>query len=169
MDYPMPAFSSFPLRLLPLFVFTLLLGCDTAPASAPENDALEELGPNASLIRSPVDAGDGSVDTSAVARMNFAEPTFEFGSVSQGEVVKHEFVFTNTGALPLLITDARSTCGCTVPSYPQQPVAPGEEAVINVAFDTKNKSGRQSKPVTITANTYPATTTIYVVGTVNTK
>lgn len=160
---------SFLLRLLPLLVLTLLLGCDTAPASAPENLAAEELGPNAALIRSPIDAGDGTVDTTVVARMTFAEPTFEFGAVSQGEVVKHEFIFTNTGAQPLLITDARSTCGCTVPNYPKQPVAPGEEAVINVAFDTKNKSGRQSKPVTITANTYPATTTIYVAGTVNTK
>jgi len=101
--------------------------------------------------------------------MAFTEPIYEFGSVSQGEVVKHEFTFTNTGTQPLLITDARSTCGCTVPSYPKQPVAPGEEAVISVAFDTKNKSGRQSKPVTITANTYPATTTIYVAGTVNAK
>lgn len=160
---------SFTFRLLPLFVLALLHGCDTAPASAPENLPLEELGPNAALIRSPVDAGDGTVDTSAVARMTFTESTFEFGDVSQGEVVQHEFTFTNTGAQPLLITDARSTCGCTVPSYPKHPVAPGAEAVISVAFDTKNKSGRQSKPVTLTANTYPATTTIYVAGTVNTK
>lgn len=160
---------SLPLRLLPLFVFALLLACETAPATAPENPATDELGPNAALIRSPVDAGDGTVDTNAVARMTFAESTYEFGAVSQGEVVTHEFTFTNTGAQPLLITDARSTCGCTVPSYPQQPVAPGAEAVISVAFDTKNKAGRQSKPVTITANTYPATTTIYVAGTVTTK
>lgn len=160
---------SFTFRLLPLLFLALLFGCETEPASAPENISPEELGPNAALIRSPVDAGDGTVDTTAVARMGFAEPTFEFGDVPQGEVVEHEFTFTNTGVLPLLITDARSTCGCTVPSYPKQPVAPGEEAVISVAFDTKNKSGRQSKPVTITANTYPATTTIYVAGTVNTK
>jgi len=160
---------SFVFRSLPPLILALLLGCDPAPATAPANESPGELGPNAALIRNPVDAGDGSVDTSAVARMSFAEASFEFGAVNQGEVVTHDFTFTNTGSRPLLITDARSTCGCTVPSYPERPVAPGEEAVISVAFDTKNKSGRQSKPVTVTANTYPATTTIYVAGTVNTK
>ncbi len=53
-----------------------------------------------------------------------------------------------------------------MPSYPEAPIAPGESGVISVSFDTKNKNGRQRKPVTIIANTYPATTTIYVDGNV---
>lgn len=156
------------LRLIPIFVLTLLLGCDTAPASSPENDIDEsDLGPVASMIRNPVDADTQEVDTSKVARLSFAEDVvFAFGEVDAGAVVEHDFPFTNTGSVPLLITKARSTCGCTVPSYPEAPVAPGESGVISVAFDTKNKYGRQRKPITIIANTYPAMTTIYVDGNV---
>lgn len=149
-------------------LLTPLFSCSPEPASAPENDAAaEELGPNASIIRSPVDGNRPEVDTSQTARMTFSgETDFYFGEVNEGTVVRHEFAFTNTGHLPLLITKARSTCGCTVPQYPEAPIPPGETGVISVAFDTKNKFGRQRKPVTITANTYPAATVVYVSGTV---
>lgn len=158
----------FVLRFLALaLVLTPLLSCDTAPATAPEFTEPENLGPNASIIRSPVDGNAAGVDTASVANMQFTGGNeYRFGEVDEGEVVRHDFEFTNTGSKPLLITNARSTCGCTVPDYPEAPIAPGDKGVITVAFDTKNKYGRQRKPVTITANTYPATTVIYVDGTV---
>lgn len=155
------------LRLVPVFTLALLFGCDTAPASAPGDDIdTEDLGPVAAIIRNPVDAGGDEVDTANVALLNFDETEFKFGEVKEGTIIQHDFPFTNAGSVPLLITKARSTCGCTVPSYPEDPIAPGEAGVISVAFDTKNKYGRQRKPVTIIANTYPAMTTIYVDGTV---
>ena len=154
--------------LAALLVLTPLLSCSPEPASAPENDTpVEELGPNAAIIRNPVDGNQESVDSSTVARMEFSGGNeYLFGEVDEGTVVRHEFPFTNTGAQPLLITKARSTCGCTVPDYPKEPIPPGETGVITVAFDTKNKYGRQRKPVTITANTLPAMTVVYVDGTV---
>ena len=79
-------------------------------------------------------------------------------------MVEHTFSFTNQGKVPLLITDARSTCGCTVPEWPRQPIAPGQVAEISVRFDTQQKFNQQNKPVTITANTLPAQTTIYLRG-----
>lgn len=149
-----------------LLLLTLLFSCDTAPAAAPEEPD-EELGPIASIIRSPVDGNQTEVDTASIARMEFTDGIKHlFGEVPEGAVIDHEFAFINTGTQPLLITKARSTCGCTVPDYPKEPILPGESGVISVAFDTKNKYGRQRKPVTITANTYPATTVIYVDGTV---
>lgn len=158
---------SLTLRLVPLFAIALLFGCDTAPASTPGNDLdTEDLGPVAAIIRNPVDTRGEEIDTANVARLNFNETEFKFGKVKVGTVINHDFPFTNTGSVPLLITKARSTCGCTVPSYPEAPIAPGESGVISVSFDTKNKYGRQRKPVTIIANTYPATTTIYVDGNV---
>lgn len=151
--------------LLPALLLTLLLGCEPAPASAPENEEATELGPNAALIRNPVDGGTETIDTVNVARLTFDEGAeFKFGSVQEGTVVKHDFTFTNTGGVPLLITNARSTCGCTVPSYPEEPIAPGDKGVISVSFDTKNKYGRQRKPVSIIANTYPSSTVVYVDG-----
>lgn len=119
------------------------------------------------MIRLPVDHGE--LDSVNVAKLDFAQGIYEFGEVDAGAVVKHEFTFVNGGRVPLLIATARSTCGCTVPSYPQAPVQPGESGVISVAFDTKNKSGLQRKPVIITANTYPAETTLYVSGRVTKK
>lgn len=152
--------------LLPAFLLTLLFSCESAPASAPENGTdVSELGPNAAMIRNPVDAGVDNIDTVNVAKLTFTDSNeYAFGSVKEGEVITHDFTFTNTGKVPLLITKARSTCGCTVPAYPEQPIAPGDEGVISVAFDTKNKYGRQRKYVTIIANTYPASTIVYVDG-----
>ncbi len=147
----------------------LLLSCESAPASAPEEALLEptELGPNAALIRNPVDQGIEQLDTVNVARLTFSGPLeYKFGEVKEGTVVQHEFAFTNTGTVPLLITDARSTCGCTVGDYPKEPVAPGGESVVSVTFDTNHKYGRQRKAVSLTANTYPAKTILYMDGTV---
>ncbi len=117
------------------------------------------------IIRNPVNV-DGSQDTINVAKMEFENRYHNFDTVNEGDKVRHVFKFTNTGKVSLLIADARSTCGCTVPSYPKTPIAPGDSGEIKVVFDTKTKAGPQSKPVSITANTYPKITTIYMNGTV---
>ncbi|MEM6769688.1 MAG: DUF1573 domain-containing protein [Bacteroidota bacterium] len=162
----MPKTISLGRLLAAMIVSTLLLSCSTEPASAPKDIPTDELGPNAALIRSPVDGNQAVADTTKVAKMTFENNEFRFGEVPRGEVVEHDFAFTNTGSQPLLITKARSTCGCTVPSYPEEPILPGESGVISVAFDTKNKYGRQRKPITITANTLPAMSVIYMDGTI---
>jgi len=69
----------------------------------------------------------------------------------------------------LVIRSAQGSCGCTVPEFPKDPVAPGEEGVINVTFDSAGKEGHQEKTVTIISNTIPNTYTLYVVGDVNVK
>jgi hypothetical protein len=162
---PLSHMPTKPRVILYLALLTLLFHCSDAPASAPEID-VEDLGPNAAIIRNPVDQGSENVDTSNVARMTFEETEFLFGEVKEGEVVNKDFAFVNTGKVPLLITNARSTCGCTVPKYPEMPIAPGDSGVISVAFNTAHKYGRQRKAVTLTANTYPASTILYVDGTV---
>lgn len=101
-----------------------------------------------------------------VAKMEFTEQVYEYGTITSGDVVEHTFTFTNTGEAPLLIQGAKSTCGCTVPTFPKEAVLPGESGQISVKFNSKNKSGRQRKPVNITANTNPQLTTVYIDGTV---
>ncbi|MEM1359446.1 MAG: DUF1573 domain-containing protein [Bacteroidota bacterium] len=151
--------------VLTLAIFCLLFSCESAPADAP-TEAVDALGPNAAIIRSPVDQGTDQVDSSKLARMAFSSLDYNFGEVRAGAEITHQFPFTNDGGVPLLITQARSSCGCTVSEYPEEPIAPGESGAVSVVFNTKNKSGGQRKAVTITANTYPATTTIYMTGTV---
>src|SRR5690606_8499536 len=97
------------------------------------------------IIRSPVDA-DAPVDTVNVAKMTFENTRYDFGTIREGEIVTHVFKFTNTGKVPLMISDARSTCGCTVPSYPKEPIPPGKGGEISVRFDSKGKKDHQAKP-----------------------
>ncbi len=120
------------------------------------------------IIRNPVDA-DQSVDTVNVAKIIFEEKRFNFGTVNEGDIVRHTYKFTNEGKVPLVITKAKSTCGCTVPEWPEDPIPPGEGGEIKVRFDTKNKTERQGKPITIFANTYPNETTLQLQGFVTPK
>ena len=96
--------------------------------------------------------------------MTFKETTFDFGSVPEGEKVSHTYNFTNTGNEPLILSNAKGSCGCTVPKWPKEPIAPGESGEIVVEFNSKNKKGKRNQKVTITANTDPAQTFIYLTG-----
>lgn len=77
----------------------------------------------------------------------------DFGNITQGDIAKHTFTFKNTGEHPLKITRVKPSCGCTTPSYSTEEVAPGEEGFIEVAFNSKGRSGTQNKAVTVTMNT----------------
>ncbi len=74
------------------------------------------------------------------------------------------FRFTNTGKTPLLISEARSSCGCTVPEWPQSPIAPGESGEIRARFDSNGRTGQQQKTITVLANTYPMGTSVRLSG-----
>jgi Protein of unknown function (DUF1573) len=144
-----------------------LLGCQNDPNAA--GKSVEEIktdGKISTIIRSPISA-DGTVDSVNVAKMDFEETVFDFGEVDAGAVIKHEFKFVNNGKIPLTIQNAHSTCGCTIPDWPKEVIAPGEGGVIKVEFDTKGKSEFQEKPVIITANTYPSVTKVFVKGIVH--
>lgn len=96
----------------------------------------------------------------------FVTESFDFGQITDGEKVSYDFKFTNIGKSPLIITSATATCGCTVPDYPKEPVAPGAEGVIKVVFDSSGKLGMQNKVVTLTANTVPEITQLSILGNV---
>lgn len=84
--------------------------------------------------------------------VEFGAKEFNYGTVTSGEVVSHKFTFKNTGDKPLTLTRVKASCGCTTPSYSQDPIAPGESGYIDVKFDTAGKTGRQNKSVTVTGN-----------------
>lgn len=88
--------------------------------------------------------------------ISFEETEHDFGTIDQGTAVEHTFKFTNTGEAPLVITNATSSCGCTVPTWTKEPIAPGETGEMLVKF---NGSGQNqvTKTVTITANTEAGT------------
>lgn len=87
--------------------------------------------------------------------LSVSDTLHAFGKVEQGDVVSYSFHIKNTGSKPLIIRSASSTCGCTVPTYPKEPIPPGKDGVLKVVFNSAGKSGRQIKPVFIQANTKP--------------
>ncbi|MFN0049058.1 MAG: DUF1573 domain-containing protein [Cytophagales bacterium] len=102
-------------------------------------------------------------------RFLFEETTYDFGKIKQGDIVKHTFKFKNDGENPLIISGAQASCGCTVPEYAKEPIAPGAESQILVQFNSTGKIGTQNKTITITANTLPNTTTLVLKGLVEAK
>jgi hypothetical protein len=101
-------------------------------------------------------AAENQVPTGPTTTVVYEHTDFDFGDVKEGEKVKHTFKFKNTGSEPLIISNAKGSCGCTVPKWPSEPIAPGASSQIEVEFDSKGKPGKQTKRVTVTANTVPA-------------
>ena len=94
--------------------------------------------------------------------VKFKEETHDFGSVKQDTENAFAFEFTNTGVEPLVIENAKGSCGCTVPNYPKEPIMPGESATIDVVYKPGKQQGPQQKTVTITANTEPKNTVVKI-------
>ncbi len=84
------------------------------------------------------------------------DSTYNFGKVTDGEIVTYNYRFKNTGTKPLIVTNASASCGCTVPEKPEQPIQPGDTGYIKVKFDSKNRVGQAHKTVTVTSNAEPA-------------
>jgi hypothetical protein len=85
------------------------------------------------------------------AKIEFTKETHDYGTVKYGGDGACVFEFKNTGTEPLIISNAKGSCGCTVPEWPKEPIAPGAKGSIKVKYDT-NRPGPISKSVTITSN-----------------
>ncbi len=112
------------------------------------------------------------ISLAAILLLSFRSPNatiewgfteFDFGKIERNKPVTVEFTFKNPGMLPLVILDVKSSCGCTVPEYPKQPLAPGTEGKIVVTYDAK-LSGYFSKTVTVQTNTSEGITQLYIKG-----
>lgn len=88
----------------------------------------------------------------AVPTIYFPDTQHDFGKVSEGQKVNYTFRFVNKGQSELLIKDVKSSCGCTAALVSSNVIKPGQEGTIKVEFDTKNRSGKNSKTVTVQSN-----------------
>lgn len=84
--------------------------------------------------------------------MLFDSETIDYGTIPANSDGKREFSFVNNGTQPLIITNASGSCGCTVPTFPKEPIMPGARGVIGVKYDTARAGQPFSKNVTITSN-----------------
>lgn len=136
----------------------ILVACTALLFSCSGNEQVDT-----SIVNNPNSASE-NVDAENLPVMSFEEELYDFGSISEGEKVQHDYSFTNSGKSDLVIASARGSCGCTVPDWPKKPIAPGETAKIKVKFDSYGKSGKIHKKVTIVANTQPSTNVIAITG-----
>ena len=103
-----------------------------------------------------------------------AKPTLDiepkahnFGVINEnGGSVTAEFTLTNTGDKPIIIKDAKASCGCTRPSYPKAPIRPGETATLKVAYSPAGRPGEFDKTITIRSNAKNSKVTVRITGTV---
>jgi hypothetical protein len=101
-------------------------------------------------------------ETRAKTTMTLDKKEHDFGTIKQGDQVECSFKVTNSGSQPLILEEAHGSCGCTVPDYPKDPIPAGESREIKVKFNSTGKKGKQSKTVTITANTEPIQTIVTI-------
>jgi outer membrane lipoprotein-sorting protein len=121
-----------------------------------------------SKVTKKIKASTAKISTPKVdgAGMVFVTETIDYGTVAHNADGKREFVFTNNGNKPLIITNTQGSCGCTVPTTPKEPIAPGAKGIIGVKYAT-DRVGPFTKTVTVTSNaTGQATKTLTIKGTV---
>ena len=96
----------------------------------------------------------------------FEQETIDYGKIIKGSEGERTFVFTNVGDAPLIIQSIKSSCGCTVPKKPENPIMPGEKGEIKVSYDTK-RIGGFSKQITILSNATTARKIVKIKGLVS--
>jgi hypothetical protein len=85
------------------------------------------------------------------ATIDFKSKVIDYGTIENKSDGSRKFVFTNNGSEPLLIKNAKGSCGCTVPTWPREAIAPGASGEIGVKYDTK-RTGKFTKTITLTTN-----------------
>jgi len=133
------------------------VSCDNAASKIKSGEtASTSTESNVSANTQSNNAMETQVNTNgALPVFSFNEENHDFGSIEEGVIAKYDFEFTNTGDAPLIITNASGSCGCTVPSWPREPIAPGETGKIHVEFNSNGRTGNQTKTVTLSSNTVP--------------
>ncbi len=140
-------------HLLVIAVFSLLAmgmyGQESAEKPADNNEK-----PEATSVEGPV--------------MTLESMTVDFGDIKQGSDPLRTVSYTNTGTEPLVISNAKGSCGCTVPTWPREPIGPGETAVIEIRYDTK-RLGAINKTVKLTTNDKTGTYVLRIKGNITAK
>jgi hypothetical protein len=112
----------------------------------------------AANAEAPADA----ISQESLTSISFDKVEHDFGKLTAGESVRTKFKITNTGKQNLVISECKGSCGCTVPEWPKDPIAPGKTGVIDVQFDSHGKQGEQKKTVTVFTNSQPSQTILTI-------
>lgn len=109
--------------------------------------------------------GNGDTEKKAIAEITFDTTTHDFGKIPHKGDGTYTFEFENTGKKPLILTDVRAACNCTVPEWPEQPFKPGDKGKIEVEYDTR-RPGKFTKYVYVQSNAQNSSVRLKITGTV---
>jgi hypothetical protein len=84
------------------------------------------------------------------------DTAYDFGKVTDGEIVTFNYRFVNTGKKPLIVSNASASCGCTIPEKPEKPIESGDTGFIKVKFNSEHRVGMAHKTITVSSNAEPA-------------
>lgn len=101
-------------------------------------------------------AQEETIKPAPSAKFEFVETRHNFGAIEEGTQASHDFEFTNVGDEALVITNVRTSCGCTSPFWPREPIQPGETSKITAVYNSKNRAGSFNKTITIESNAVPS-------------
>lgn len=131
-----------------LLISLALFGCDIRKSDKVDNQTMNE-----AALKAPT-------------TVQVIDSVHNFGTIKEGELVLFNFRFKNTGNNPLVIIDAKASCGCTIAEKPEQPIMPGEIGYIKARFNSEHKPGEAYKAIAITSNATPAFPELLMKGTV---
>jgi hypothetical protein len=145
-------------------LFLSIYSCKNDNVAEEKDPILTELGGEnyAEYLRTPVNK-DGSLDSTKMPRITFDLPIHDFGTLTEKDKQSHSFTFTNTSEHNLYLMNVKTSCGCTVASYDEGKIEPGEGGEIKINYDPKNRSGLQEKKIIVTSNAYPNTTELTII------
>ncbi len=130
-------------KIITLSIALLAFTFSNAQETSKSTKSIKKATPKTTAAALPKVEGPGMV---------YVTETIDYGTVAANSDGKREFVFTNNGNKPLIITGATGSCGCTVPTYSKEPIAPGAKGVIGVKYDTSRAGQPFTKTVTVTSN-----------------
>ncbi len=110
----------------------------------------------------PINSQNKNVPVGPKTSIAFEKVDHDFGNIAQNSSNNYIFTFTNTGKEPLIITNAKGSCGCTVPRWPKEPIAPGATGELEIIYKPGKQKNQQTKSITVTANTEPEKTVLKV-------
>ena len=107
-----------------------------------------------------------TAETAAKSTIDFVSKVIDYGTIDYNADGERKFVFTNNGTEPLIIKNAKGSCGCTVPEWPKELIDIGGTAKIKVTFNSGSKKGKQNKTITLVTNAMPSTKVLLIKGTI---
>ena len=156
------------IKVVSCFILSsILISCDDEKSKKEEAELAGHLSTN--LVENPRTLNTDSAAMNELGRLQFVDTLHNFGPMKEGEIVEYEFEFENKGKKDIIITDAKASCGCTVPTFTDKPVKSGEKGKIKITFNSEGKVGYNEKLTFLTTNGNPSNYNLYIQAEVNAK